>query len=188
MPLTPFAPSNAEPAAMDVDAIHTRQKFTRQMLGRCYGCGSKAHARREGNYDCNLCGYCKRVGHWEVVCMDKFLGWARGQNAAATVEENTSEEEENVLYGESSEESDQATVAAMTLATLAELKEQQKVLSEKIAALEADFWSGHTHKPRRCRLVMYMLWRLILTRLQVWTPVTILILVSSLNWRRRVTI
>ena len=44
-----------------------------------------------------------------------------------------------MLYGESSEESDQATVAAMTLATLAELKEQQKVLFEKIAALEADF-------------------------------------------------
>ncbi|KAI0270922.1 hypothetical protein BGY98DRAFT_1100562 [Russula aff. rugulosa BPL654] len=56
-----------------------------------------------------------------------------------TVEENTPEEEEDALYGEGSEESDQATVAATTLATLAELKEQQKVLSEKIAALEADF-------------------------------------------------
>ena len=109
------------------------------MLGRCYGCGSKAHARREGNHDCNLCGYCKRVGHQEVVCMDKFLGRARGQKAATTAEESTPEEEKNVLYGESSKESNQATVAATTLTILAELKEQQKVLSKKIAALKVDF-------------------------------------------------
>jgi hypothetical protein len=63
----------------------------------------------------------------------------KGSRYRPTAEENTPEEEEDALYGEGSEESDQATVAATTLVTLAELKEQQKVLSEKIAALEADF-------------------------------------------------
>ena len=37
------------------------------------------------------------------------------------------------------EESDQETLAATTADTLAELKEQQRVLAEKIFALEANF-------------------------------------------------
>ena len=36
-------------------------------------------------------------------------------------------------------ESDQETLAMMTADTLAELKEQQRVLAEKIFTLEADF-------------------------------------------------
>ena len=91
---------------MDVDATCAREEFTRQMFRRCYDCGSKVHAQREGNHNRDLCGYCKRVGHREVVCMDKFLGRAKEQKAATTVEENTSEEEEDALYGGGSEESD----------------------------------------------------------------------------------
>jgi rRNA pseudouridine-1189 N-methylase Emg1 (Nep1/Mra1 family) len=43
------------------------------------------------------------------------------------------------LFKERSNKSNQATLAAMTSNTLAELKEQQKVLFEKIAVLKVDF-------------------------------------------------
>ena len=59
----PFIPPNAEPAAMDIDATHIREEYLRQMHGRCWGCGSTVHTRKEGNHDCDLCVYCKKVGH-----------------------------------------------------------------------------------------------------------------------------
>ena len=135
---TPFVPPSAEPTAMDVDATRTRDEFLRQMRGRCFGCGSTVHSKRDGNHDRDLCGYCKKVGHRETVCMDKFLKRAKGQKAAATAEERLEIELADDGIDET-EESDQETLAATTANTLAELKEQQRVLAEKISALEADF-------------------------------------------------
>ncbi|KAI0278369.1 hypothetical protein BGY98DRAFT_1089591 [Russula aff. rugulosa BPL654] len=107
---TPFIPPNTKPAAMcrntmDVDATHIHDKFLCQMHGRCFGCGSTVHSRRDGNYNRDLCGYCK-----------KFLKRAKGQKAAVMTEETVT-----------------------TANTLAKLKEQQRVLVEKISVLEVDF-------------------------------------------------
>ena len=133
----PFATPSADPNAMELDATCTREEFLRRMRGRCFGCGSTVHARKDGNHDRDLCGYCKRAGHREVVCMDKFMGRPKGQKLAATEEEGNTETE---TPGETSEESEKTGVGAATYAALTQLAEQQKNIAEQIAALrEQDF-------------------------------------------------
>jgi hypothetical protein len=70
---------------MDVDATWTtrgssREDFLKRMRGRCFGCGASNHAKK----DCNrartvTCNYCRRRGHLEQVCQDKFMGVERGR-------------------------------------------------------------------------------------------------------------
>ncbi|EIW73870.1 hypothetical protein CONPUDRAFT_68232 [Coniophora puteana RWD-64-598 SS2] len=74
----------ADPYAMEVDATRTgngktREEFQRAMTGRCFGCGSKEHLKRDGNHQTDRCGYCSRTGHKETVCEDKYLGRERNQ-------------------------------------------------------------------------------------------------------------
>jgi hypothetical protein len=134
----PFVAPTSEPAAMDVDATRTREEFQRRMKGKCYGCGSGTHARKDGNHDRDLCAYCKRVGHRETVCMDKFMSKPKGQKAAATTERDDGELESGPEEG--LEEFEEERAAATTTLTLAQLVEQQKALAEQIAALrEQDF-------------------------------------------------
>ena len=135
---TPFVPPSVEP--MDVDATHTREEFMRRMRGKCYGCGSTVHAKKEGSHERESCTYCKRMGHREVVCMDKYLGKAKGQKIAAM------EGERDVAVktpgeGSDTSETEKESIAAMaTAAAIKKLAEQQKTLAEQIAALrEQDF-------------------------------------------------
>jgi hypothetical protein len=122
---------------MDVDATHTRDEFLRRMHGKCFGCGSAVHARKDGNHERDQCNYCKRVGHREVVCMEKFMGKPKGQKAAAT---DQGEEVGTSTPDEGSGEPEGEGLAATTAITLAQLVEQQKALAEQIAALhEQDF-------------------------------------------------
>ena len=68
---------------MDVDATSTgrsgtREEFLRRMRGRCFGCGNSNHNKRDCNCARNsTCNYCKRKGHLEQVCQDKFMGLSR---------------------------------------------------------------------------------------------------------------
>ena len=133
----PFATPSKDPNSMEVDATHTRDEFIRRMRGKYFGCGSTVHAKKDGSHDRDLCNYCRRVGHREIVCMDKFMGKPKAQKVAATGEVEVSDEE---TLGEMSEGSeDVETVAANTI-TLAQLAEQQKILAEQITALhDQDF-------------------------------------------------
>jgi hypothetical protein len=132
-----FVSPNAEPVAMDVNATHTRKEFIRRMRGKCFGCGSGAHTKKEGGHERDLCAHCKHVGHQDIVCMDKFLGRAKGQKAAAASGEN---EVELIISDELSKMSEGEGVAATTSITLAQLVQQQKVLGDQIVALrEMDF-------------------------------------------------
>ena len=137
LPNAPFVSPSTEPAAMDVDATRTRDEFLRRMRGKCFGCGSTVHTKKEGSHDRDLCAYCKRVGHREIVCMDKFMGRPKGQKAAATSEVG---EVEVSTPEEISEDSEKETAAASTMTTLGQLMEQQKALADQIAAWrEQDF-------------------------------------------------
>ena len=122
---------------MDIDATRTREEFMRRMRGKCFGCGSTVHAKKDGNHDREVCVYCKCIGHREAICMNKFLGRSKTQKAAATGgEENT----DNEGLEEASENLEKAEVVAATSTSLAQLIEQQKVLTEQIAAwCEQDF-------------------------------------------------
>jgi hypothetical protein len=124
---------------MDVDATHTREEFLRRMRGKCFGCGSSAHTKKDGSHDRDLCAYCKHVGHREVACMDKFLGRPKGQKAAATGEGNEVEVEVEVGTPEEEPKWEEG-IAATQARSLAQLMEQQKALAKQIAALrEQDF-------------------------------------------------
>jgi ribosome-binding protein aMBF1 (putative translation factor) len=132
----------ADPTAMDVDATRMRDEFLRRMKGKCFGCGSTAHSKREGNHERDLCAYCKRVGHRDAVCMEKFLGRGKSQKAAATGEESEVEVDTPEELSEGLEEEVLAATsqATLTQTTLAQLVEQQKALAAQIAALtQQDF-------------------------------------------------
>lgn len=137
---TPFAPPVADTVPMEVDATRTREEFLSRMRGKCFGCGSTNHAKKDGSHDRDLCAYCKRVGHREVVCMDKFLGRAKAQKAAATsvvAEEGGVEIDVSDL---TSQKSDDVETIASTSTSLTQLVEQQKNLVEQINAWrELDF-------------------------------------------------
>jgi len=85
-----YTPTNTvpqrDPYAMEIDATkgpngRTRDDYFVKMEGRCFGCGSKDHLKADGNHSKLKCGYCARTGHFETVCQDKFLGYARGRGA-----------------------------------------------------------------------------------------------------------
>ena len=77
--------SSRDPMAMEIDAARitptgrTREEFTTAMRGRCYGCGSTDHVKRNGNHGSTRCAYCHRLGHLERVCQDRYLGLEKGR-------------------------------------------------------------------------------------------------------------
>ena len=133
--VTPFMMPADEPVAMDVDATHTREEFTCQMCGRCFKCGLTEHTKREGHHERDLCDYCHKAGHHEVVCFEKFIKRFKAQKGATMVEREALEDEFEDELSEGFEE----IMAMSTSITLTQLKVQQKILAEKIAALKADF-------------------------------------------------
>ena len=125
---------------MEVDATHTREEFMHRMHGKCFSCGSIAHNKRDGNHEHEVCTYCRRVGHRDMVCLDKFMRKPKGQQIAAMMEELEREAESPGLSSAESEEVERVKIAATTNATLTQLLEQQKQLSEQISAWrEQDF-------------------------------------------------
>ncbi|EJF60333.1 hypothetical protein DICSQDRAFT_137645 [Dichomitus squalens LYAD-421 SS1] len=128
---TPFMPPTRDPNAMDIDATRTREEFNRLMRGKCYGCGSMAHVKKDGGHNWDICGYCRRVGHRETVCMDKFLKKPRSQKLAATEE---GPEEPQVAASTST-----SADAGATNALIAQLMEQQKALADQLASLQKSF-------------------------------------------------
>ena len=90
-----------DPYAMDIDASRTspsgktREEFMKAMRGRCFGCGQKGHSKRDGGHAGITCRYCARLGHYEHVCQDKYMGFERNrgnqpsrQRAAATIQDS----------------------------------------------------------------------------------------------------
>jgi hypothetical protein len=94
--------SNAGPSkhpdAMDIDASRqeasnkkekcTRRSYIKWMQGKCYGCGSKEHNKKDGNHERDVCNHCGKTGHRTPVCFTKYLSKAGQQSRAnATTEE-----------------------------------------------------------------------------------------------------
>ena len=59
----PFMPVSSDPVKMEVDATCMREEFLRRMRGRCFGCGSTAHTKKDGNHEREVCKHCMHVGH-----------------------------------------------------------------------------------------------------------------------------
>ena len=156
-PVVPPVPptSEGDPNLMAVDATRTREEFYRRMKGRCFGCGSAAHAKKDGGHERDHCAHCNRPGHRESVCMERFLGKPKTQKTAATEEASGSDFDplewveglpEGSVIAEIASTSSSTTRVATEI-VLNQLLEQQKVtakqqkaLAEQIAALrDQDF-------------------------------------------------
>jgi hypothetical protein len=132
--MTPFVPPVADPAPMEVDATRTREEWLSQMHGRCFSCGSTTHAKRDGNHDRDLC-----TGHREVVCLNKFVGKAKSQKAAAVVLPSETDSGVNTPEEAFVNFNDTETVASTSM-TLTGLLDQQKSLAEQITVWrDSDF-------------------------------------------------
>jgi hypothetical protein len=87
---TPTQQSSAGPSkhpdTMDVDTSRqeasnkkekrTRGSYIKWMQGKCYGCGSKEHSKKDGNHEQDICNHCGKMGHRTPVCFTKYLGKA----------------------------------------------------------------------------------------------------------------
>ncbi len=149
-----------DPDAMQVDATkQTKQKPTDSkknsttyrawMKDKCYGCGSKAHTKKDGNHERDICNHCGKTGHCGPVCMAKYLGKLSTAKAAATQDLDSTK-------ADSADGSQPAAKAAASSSEakgkgkaqakdssqgdlLAQLIEQIKTQEAKIKALESSF-------------------------------------------------
>ena len=86
--------SSRNPDAMEVNAScqgnsnpnekKTHKSYLASMKGRCFGCGSKEHNKKDGNHERDVCHHCGKVGHRSTVCLSKYLGKPSAAKAAAT--------------------------------------------------------------------------------------------------------
>jgi hypothetical protein len=82
---TPFGAS--DPNTMQVDATRTgstgnnnsngpkkdRASYMKSMQGKCYGCGSTQHTKKDSGHRRDVCNYCGKVGHRSTVCFTKYI-------------------------------------------------------------------------------------------------------------------
>jgi hypothetical protein len=84
---TPFGASS-DPNTMQVDATCTggtsnnnsnspkkdRASYMKHMQGKCYGCGSTQHMKKDRGHEQDVCNHCGKVGHRSMVCFAKYVG------------------------------------------------------------------------------------------------------------------
>jgi hypothetical protein len=102
------------------------------MVGRCYGCGSKAHRKVDGNHERDICNYCGVTGHLASVCRRKFLGLPKPlpRSAAATSQ---------IVEPSTSIAANTPTPMADFTQVLQMLTTGQKELAEQMAELRSNF-------------------------------------------------
>src|ERR1700761_9557456 len=93
---TQQAPSK-DPNAMEVDASRQSQKeecnrrtYIAWMRGKCYGCSSTEHSKKDGKHDNDICSHCKKKGHHSPVCQSKYMGKPAAAKAATLSEAQAS--------------------------------------------------------------------------------------------------
>ncbi|VDC06529.1 unnamed protein product [Peniophora sp. CBMAI 1063] len=122
--------------AMDIDALRQGSKknrfdFIKWMKGRCFGCGSQDHNKS----DCTrirsgaACGYCGRIGHFQDVCQDKYLGLDRGRGLRSNPGRSGNDSDRNI-HGASQEEDKAEQLAAKLDKIQLQLKELNAAKAE----------------------------------------------------------
>jgi Retrotransposon gag protein len=160
-----------DPFAMDIDATrtntrarpdnnipgpngYTRTDYLKKMQGHCFGCGSRSHSKAQCRVVKEPCPYCKRNGHLELVCQDKFMGHPKGRGLAnrnnnrAQVRATTHEYDNyffDVCDSKPPTPSTLSTIAASSSSSnsdierLERLQQQQLKIAETIAKMNKDF-------------------------------------------------
>ena len=63
---------------------HNRKTYLSWMRGKCFGCGSPDHTKKDGKHEKNICSHCKKLGHCSSMCFSKYSGKLITAKAAAT--------------------------------------------------------------------------------------------------------
>jgi hypothetical protein len=85
--ISPSHGTQSDPNAMQVDATcqgnqkpkeakKDRASYIKSMQGKCYGCGSDKHTKKDGNHERDVCNHCSKTGHQSPVCFNKYIGKA----------------------------------------------------------------------------------------------------------------
>ena len=142
--MTPQAPSK-DPNAMEVDASpqkeeHNQCTYVAFMRGKCYGCGSTDHSKKDGKHEQDICGHCKKVGHRSPVCFSKYMGKPIAAKAAASQEApEASSPSGKEKATASATKHMPATDSKGQADLLAKLMAQIQVQSQELEALKASF-------------------------------------------------
>src|SRR6201996_2302897 len=136
---TPHTTSKS-PNAMEVDASQqqqqqqagkekrTRYTYLSWMKGKCFGCGSTDHAKKDGKHEHDICGHCKKVGHHSPVCMAKYMGKPIAAKAAAT--------EQKAALSSTTDSKGKASVSTTTPAPAQNSKAQADLLAKLMAQMQ----------------------------------------------------
>ena len=105
------------------------------MAGKCFGCGSTEHTKKNGGHDLEICHHCQKAGHRANVCFDKYMGKEKKAKAASTQQAASTSGQAQVAS--TSTPSPAPPSSQGELVKL--LMEQQKALSEQLEALKSSF-------------------------------------------------
>ena len=116
---------------MEVDASHQKEEHNRCtymafMKGKCYGCGSMDHTKKDGKHKRDICGHCKKVGHRSPICFSKYLSKLIAAKAAASQESPEA----------SSSGKEKATASATKHAPATDSKGQADLLAKLMAQIQ----------------------------------------------------
>jgi hypothetical protein len=129
----------SDPNAMQVDATcqgnsgksnepqKNRGSYIKHMQGKCYGCGSKDHTKKDGNHERDICNHCGKTGHRSPVCFNKYIGKAATAKAAATTDRSAQAKPPSATT---------ATASASTSAPAKNNKTQADLLAELMKRIE----------------------------------------------------
>ena len=91
-----------DPNAMNIDTSrqnqqsptgneqHNRQTYLKWLTGKCFGCGSKDHSKKNGDHIRDICNHCRKMGHRGPVCFSKYMKKPPTKAAATTTESTPS--------------------------------------------------------------------------------------------------
>ena len=109
------------------------------MKGKCYGCGSTDHTKKDRQHNWDICGQCKKVGHQSPVCFSKYMGKLIAEKAAALQESleasSSSKEKATASATQNAPAKDSEGQADLLAKLMAQIKEQ----SAQIDALKVSF-------------------------------------------------
>ena len=125
------------PDAMEVDASRqgnqnsnekkTHKSYLATMKGRCFGCGSKEHNKKDGSHERDVCHHCGKAGHRSMVCLSKYLGKPPAAKAAAS---------QTSTSGPNSSEPSTSSKAAATTTPAKDSKTQADLLAQLLKCVE----------------------------------------------------
>jgi hypothetical protein len=124
---------------MQVDATHQgnqkpkeakkdHNSYIKSMQGKCYGCGSDKHTKKDGNHKRDVCNHCGKTGHRSPVCFNKYIGKPGSAKAAGTMDSSTSTAKPP--------SAPKATASASTSAPAKNNKTQVDLLAELMKRIE----------------------------------------------------